>query len=190
GEARHRAYLTDYAAMIAALVDLYEATFEPTWIAEATGLARQALDLFRDPEGNGWFLTARDHETLIARTREQNDGATPSGVSILAQALPRLAALTGETRWIDETEAILRLYRERLERFPSAFGAMIVALDQALDAPRQVVLAGGARDDAALRSFHEALRDGWRPNLVVAVADASDASAAEAVPLLKGKTAV
>ncbi|HUD71766.1 MAG TPA: thioredoxin domain-containing protein [Dongiaceae bacterium] len=190
GEARHRAYLTDYAAMIAALVDLYEATFEPTWIAEATGLARQAFDLFRDPEGNGWFLTARDHETLIARTREQNDGATPSGVSILAQALPRLAALTGETRWVDETEAILRLYRERLERFPSAFGAMIVALDQTLDAPRQVVLAGGARDDAALRSFHEALRDGWRPNLVVAVADASDASAAEAVPLLKGKTAV
>jgi uncharacterized protein YyaL (SSP411 family) len=190
GEARHRAYLTDYAAQIAALVDLYEATFEPEWIAEATGLARQAFDLFRDPEGNGWFLTARDHETLIARTREQNDGATPSGVSILTQALPRLAALTGETPWVDETEAILRLYRERLERFPSAFGAMLVALDQTLDAPRQVVLAGGARDDAALRSFHEVLRDGWRPNLVVAVADASDARAAEVVPLLQGKTAV
>ena len=190
GEARHRAYLTDYAAMIAALVDLYEATFEPQWVAEASALATQALDLFRDPEGNGWFLTARDHETLIARTREQNDGATPSGVSILAQALPRLAALTGETRWVDETEAILRLYRDRLERFPSAFGAMLAALDQALDAPRQVVLAGALPGDAALRSFHAALNDGWRPNLVVAVADAADARADEAVPLLKGKVAV
>jgi uncharacterized protein YyaL (SSP411 family) len=190
GEARHRGDLTDYATMIAALVDLYEATFEPQWVAEASALAAQAFDLFRDPEGNGWFLTARDHETLIARTREQNDGATPSGVSILAQALPRLAALTGETRWHDEVDTILKLYRERLERFPSAFGALLVALDQALDAPRQVVLAAGAPGDAALHSFHEVLRDGWRPNLVVAVADATDARAAESVPLLKGKTTV
>jgi len=52
-----------------------------------------------------------------------------------------------------------------------------------------VVLAG-APGDATLRSFHEVLRDGWRPNLVVAVSDGSDARAAEAVPLLKGKTAV
>jgi uncharacterized protein len=190
GEARHRGYLTDYAAMIAGLVDLYEATFEPGWVTEARALADQAFELFRDPEGNGWFLTARDHEPLIARTREANDGATPAGVSLLALSLPRLAALTGESRYLEAVDAILRLYRERLERFPSAFGTMLCALDQALDGPRQVVLAGNA-GEGALRPFHEVLRSTFLPNTVVAVADTSMAASAEAaVPLLAGKTPV
>jgi uncharacterized protein YyaL (SSP411 family) len=193
GEARHRAYLTDYAAMIAGLVDLYEATFEPVWVAEARALADQAIDLFRDPEGHGWFLTARDHETLIARTREANDGATPAGVSLVALALPRLAGLTGEGRYLTEVDAILRLYRERLERFPAAFGTMLCALDQAIDTQRQVVLAGNAAD-GGLRPFHDVLRATFLPNTVVAVADAAGAGAAQAasaaVPLVAGKTMI
>jgi len=193
GEARHRAYLTDYAAMIAGLLDLYEATFEPEWVAEARALADQAIDLFRDPEGNGWFLTARDHEALIARTREGNDGATPAGVSLMALALPRLAALTGEGRYLAEVDAILRLYRERLERHPAAFGTMLCALDQALDTQRQVVLAGDT-GDGGLRPFHDVLRATFLPNTVVAVADAGGAAAtgagAAAVPLLAGKTTI
>jgi hypothetical protein len=187
GEARHPAYLTDYAAMTAACLDLYEATFEAEWVVEARGLAAQAIDLFRDPEGNGFFLTARDHETLIARTREGNDGATPAGVSLLALALPRLAALTGDSALLGEVDAILRVYRERIERFPAAFGTMLCALDQVLGRRQEIVLAGRA-DDPALRPLHEVLRSAWLPHSVVAVAD--DAADAAKIPLLAGKTPV
>ena len=167
GEARHAAYLTDYAAMLGACLDLYEATFDPRWISEAEGLARTTLDLFRDPQGPGLFFTARDHERLLARTREGNDGALPAGVSMLALALPRLAALGGDAALVQATDGILRLYRERIERFPSAFGAMLCAVDQALDPPRQIVLAG-EDDTPGMRPLRAALRDRFLPNTVLA----------------------
>ena len=189
GEARHDAYLTDYANLLASLVDLYEATFDPIWVQEAGALADLMKDLFWDPERSGFFLTARDHEPLIARTRESNDGATPAGVSTAALALPRLAALTGDDGLGKLAEDLLRLYRDSLERFPTAFGMMLCALDQHLAGPRQVVLAG-RRDDPRLRPFHLALRASYQPNTLVALADPSDKKAAATIPLLRDKRPV
>jgi hypothetical protein len=189
GEARHRAHLTDYADLLAACLDLYEATFDPDWVREGRSLAGQMLDLFSDAERGGLLFTARDHEPLIARSRESNDGATPAGVSVAALALPRLAALTGEDSFRKKAEEVMRLYRDKIERFPSAFGAMLCALDQHFDRRREVVLAG-RRDDPALRPFLARLAETYDPNTVVALADPDHPGAAQAVPLLAGKVPV
>ncbi len=39
-QARHDAYLDDYAFLIAGLLDLYEATGDPRWLAESIGRDR------------------------------------------------------------------------------------------------------------------------------------------------------
>jgi uncharacterized protein YyaL (SSP411 family) len=187
GEARHPACLPDYANLVAGLVDLYEATFDPAWIAEARPLAAAMIGLFWDERDGGFYFTARDHEALIARTRESNDGATPAGASVAALALPRLAALTGESDFRRKAEATLRLYRDGLERFPAAFGMMLCALDQHLAGLRQVVLAG-RRDDPALEPFLRALHSACLPNAVLALADPAAPRAEEILPLLEGKT--
>jgi hypothetical protein len=189
GQARHAAYLTDHAHLIAGLLDLYEATFDPVWIEEARGLARLMVDLFRDERQGGFFFTAKDHEPLIARTRESNDGATPAGASVAALALPRLAALTGDETLRRIAEETLRLYRDSLERFPAALGMMLCALDQHLDRQTEVVLAGRP-DDPALRPFLAALRDAYAPNAVLALASPEAPRWAEAMPPLRGKTPV
>ncbi|HEX9426347.1 MAG TPA: thioredoxin domain-containing protein [Candidatus Polarisedimenticolia bacterium] len=184
GDARHAAYLTDYAGMVAALLDLYEATYDAAWVAEARSLAASMLDLFSDEREPGLFLTARDHERLIARTRESNDGATPAGVSIAALALQRLAGLTGDETMRRKAEEILRLYRDQVERFPAAFGTMLCAIDQHLTGPREVVLAARAADPA-LRPFAQVLREVPLPQAVTALAD-PDHPAPE-LALLAGK---
>jgi hypothetical protein len=147
------------------------------------------IEMFHDKENGGFFLTADDHEPLLARRRENNDGATPAGASIAALALPRLAALTGETNLEQHAAGVLRLYRDQMERFPAAFGAMLCAVDQYLDGVRQVVLAGTA-SDAALRPLLETLRTVYLPNMVVALADPGAPGQADAIPLLQGKTPV
>ncbi|HEU4400515.1 MAG TPA: thioredoxin domain-containing protein [Candidatus Polarisedimenticolia bacterium] len=187
GEARHPAYLTDYANLLAALLDLYDATFDTRYIDEAHGLGRLMIDLFWSESENGFFFTARDHETLIARTRENSDGAVPAGSSVAALALPRLAALTGDEDAGRKAEGILRLYRDNMERYPSAFGMLLCALDQHLGRSRQVVLAGRP-EDPALRPFVRALRERYDPNLVRALADPSDPSATQKIALLAGKS--
>ena len=189
GQARHPAYLTDYAFLVAAFLDLYEATFDPAWVSEARALAGKMIDLFGGERAGGFYFTARDHEPLIARTREGNDGALPAGASVAALALPRLAALMGDDSLRDAGGEILRLYRERIERIPSAFGMMLCALDQHLDGVRQIVLAG-RRDDPALRPFLQALRDSYEPNTVLALADPGAADAGRLLPLVSGKTPV
>jgi hypothetical protein len=187
GDARHPAYLTDYASLIAAFLDLYEASFDHAWIGEARGLAAVMIEMFLDRERGGFFLTAVDHEPLIARRRETSDGATPAGASIAALALPRLAALTGDSELEKHAASVLRLYRDQMERFPAAFGAMLCAADQAIEGTRQVVLAGAA-GAAGLRPLLETVRTTYLPNTVVALADPSVAGQVEAIPLLQGKT--
>ncbi|PYS97603.1 MAG: thioredoxin domain-containing protein [Acidobacteria bacterium] len=189
GEARQPGFLTDYANLVMALLDLYEATFDPAWVREARPLADMMIELFRDERQGGFFFTARDHETLIARTREGNDGATPAGASVATLALPRLAELTGEERYREAAEETLRLYRDNIERFPSAFGMMLCALDQHLDRGRMVVLAG-RRGDRALSPFLTALAGAGGPNTVVALADPEDREAPAAVPAIAGKVPV
>ncbi len=184
GDARHPAYLTDYANMVAALLELYEATFDAAWVSEARALATSMLDLFSDERDPGLFLTARDHERLIARTRENNDGATPAGVSVAALALPRLAALTGDEAPRRKAEEILRLYRDHVERSPAAFGMMLCAIDQHLAGPREVVLAARP-GDPALRPFMQVLREIALPQAITALADPDRGT--PALPLVEGK---
>ncbi len=188
GRVRHAALLPDYAHLVAACLDLYETTFEARWVEEARALAAQMVDLFWDDRQGGFLLTPRDHESILARPRENSDGATPSGVSVAALALPRLAILTGEDDYRKKADATLRLYRDRVERFPSAFGMMLCALDQHVGRQRQIVLAG--RNDAAgLQALVRGVRERFDPNALVALADPADADAARAIPLLAGKTA-
>ncbi len=185
GDARHPACLTDYAFLVGALLDLYEADFDATWVRQARAMAEAMNDLFWD-DAAGFYFTGRDHEQLIARTRENSDGATPAGASVAALALQRLAWLAGDDRLAKQSALILRLYRDNIERFPSAFGMMLCALDQHLDRQRQIVVAG-RRDEPDVKTAIRTLRVQFDPNRIMALADPGDRPAAEAVPLLAGK---
>jgi uncharacterized protein YyaL (SSP411 family) len=188
-QARHPAYLTDHAFLLGAFLDLYEATFDGTWIAEARHMAARLIEGFSDDRGGGFFFTARDHEALIARTREGNDGAVPAGASVAALALLRLHALTGDESLRAKVEQTLLLYRDRMERFPSAFGMMLCAVEQSLAGVRQIVLAA-RRDDPLLRPFLQTLRDSYDPNGVLILAEPGAAETGITGSVLAGKTPI
>ena len=67
GEARLPAYADDYAFMIEALIDLYEATGDVERLEQAQQLADTFLEFFWDDTHGGFFFTASDHESLIIR---------------------------------------------------------------------------------------------------------------------------
>ncbi|MCB0104763.1 MAG: thioredoxin domain-containing protein, partial [Caldilineaceae bacterium] len=61
GQARFNAYLEDYAALIRALVALYEATFDLRWLGEASRLTKLMFEQFHDSANGGFFQTGIDH---------------------------------------------------------------------------------------------------------------------------------
>src|SRR5207249_3018657 len=97
GRARFNGYLDDYANLIDGLFALYELTFEYKWLEHATQLTDRMIEQFGDEEGGGFYFTAKEHESLIARTKDYFDTATPSGNSVAAGVLLRMGVLLGRT---------------------------------------------------------------------------------------------
>jgi uncharacterized protein YyaL (SSP411 family) len=183
-------YLEDYAFLLEALVSLYEATFEPRWIESALDLAAVMIDQFWDPAEGGFFYTGRDHEQLIARTRDPHDSSIPSGNSMTVTALLRLARLTGRADLLEKAEATLRLFLGLMEQSSMAAGQMLVALDFYLGTVEEFAVVGDPNSEA-MRRVLRAIRQGFRPNKVVAVQPTAgkQQTSVELIPLLAGKDA-
>ena len=160
--ARHLAYGADHAALIDAFTRLGEATGHARWITEARAVADAMVELFWDDDRGGVFTTGADAEKLVTRPKDLLDNATPSANSLAANSLVRLAALTGEMRYHDRAENIVRLLGEPAGRHPLAFGHLLAAIDVLVDGPVEVAVAGERPDLVSV------VRAKYRPNVVLA----------------------
>ena len=184
GQAKHHAYLDDYACVASGLLSLYEATGTTRWLTECLSLTGQMCEEFWDEADGGFFYTSERGEQLIVRNKDFMDNATPAGNSVAAELLLRLALLTENQDYGRKAVTIFRLLRDQMARYPSAFGYLLGALDFYLSTPKEIVVVGehGADDSNAL------LREVWTrylPNKVVAQAAENDAEASGVLPLLR-----
>jgi uncharacterized protein len=179
GQAKYPAFLDDYANVAHGLYELHVATGDLRWLHESRRLALAAVELFGDRERGGFFLTPADGEQLVARQKAFDDNPTPSGSSMLAFVLLRLARIWGDDELERTAVETLRLVRDLLPRAPQAFGWALCALDLHLAPSRELAIVGGPETEVA----RAALR-GFDPHAVVAFGPAGD------VPLLAGKTLV
>jgi uncharacterized protein YyaL (SSP411 family) len=188
-QARHAAVLEDYADVAHGLLELHAADGDPRWLAEARRLAQLAKELFADEERGGFWLTSSDGEQLVARTKSFDDHPTPSGNSMLAYVLLRLARIDGDAELERRAAGVLRLVRDAATRAPTAFGHALSALDLYLSPPRELAIVG-PREDAVTRELARAALADWRPNMVVAWSAGAGDAAAQEVALLAGKDLV
>jgi hypothetical protein len=179
GRASIPGYLEDYADVAHGLIELHVATGELRWLEEANRLARLAVDLFADDERGGFFMTARDAERLVARKKDLEDNPVPSGNSMLAHVLLRLARIYGDDELERRAVGVLRLVHNALPRVPSAFGWALCALDLYLSPPRELAIIGAPGDELARGALAP-----FEPNTVVAFGPSEDG------PLLAGKARV
>ena len=177
GKSYLNAFLDDYAFVIAGLLDLYEADFDPRRVTDARRLADEAIDAFWDEVDGGFYFTRADQPDLITRPKKLLDGATPGGNSIIAGALLRLARLTGEDAYADKALATLKVGAGQAERVPRAFPALLRSMTAYLDAPTDIVIAGAIADPRT-QALVAAARRPFVPNRLVVVADPAEASEA------------
>ena len=189
GKAKLDAYLDDYACLANALVSLYEADFNERWIDEALSLAELVLHLFADPQQGGFFFTASDHETLITRQKDLYDNATPSGNSMAALALLRLAKLTGRQDLLAAAESTLRAAAPLMRQSPRAMGQMLLALDLFVGPTPEIVVLGNPEQTETAAAL-AALRHRFVPNKLLACRQAGDSAnrSKSLDPLFAGKT--
>jgi uncharacterized protein len=167
GTAKLAAYLDDYSTLADALVSLYEATFDETYIAAAIEVIDVVLARFGSDGEHGFYFTADDHEQLLTRNRDFTDNATPGGNSMAAMALLRLGKLLGRGDYLDAAHGILSAAAPLMQQIPMATGQMLLALDVWVGPTKELVFVG----DGAGRLAREAHRQ-FLPHRVIAARDA------------------
>ncbi len=185
GQAKINGFLEDYAFLTDGLIELYRATFEPEWLEWASELANTAIDEFYDAGSGAFYDTAESSETLISRPRDAYDSATPSGNSVISEALMELAQLTGDERFRSVATSVLESYAAAAAEQPHGFSRLLLAIDLAVGPSVEVAIIGDpAAEDT--RALVEALRDRYMPRVSVA-ATSENGQASEALPVLRDR---
>ena len=185
GRALHAGTLEDHTHLADGLLALYETTFDERWFVAARELMDIVLAHFAAPDG-GFYDTADDAEALIARPRSLEDNALPSGNSMAAIVLLRLAAWTGERPYRAAAEGTVAPMSSVAARIPTGFANWLVAYQLALAPQHEIAIVGevGAPDTAG------AGRGGPARTPAVAGGRRGGRSGASAVPLLAGRSRI
>jgi uncharacterized protein YyaL (SSP411 family) len=183
GKAQHNAYLEDYAALILGLIALYQSDPSPRWFVEALLLAEELKENFTDPNG-GFYDTRIDHDPLLLRPKEIQDNATPSGNSMAAIALLKLALYTGDGEWRDWAERSLGGVLEFVEKYPLAFSKWLCAIYLAVGPVLEVAIIGDP-NQSGMKDLIDELWSKLRPFFLAAIS--SYPPHPDSPPLLHGR---
>ncbi|MBU7032199.1 MAG: thioredoxin domain-containing protein, partial [Theionarchaea archaeon] len=165
GEKAIPGFLEDYAFFVWGLLELYEATFEPSNLTHALSLTQYLLDHFWDPQG-GFYHTSDEGEYLLIRKKDSFDGALPSGNSVAMMNLLRLSRITGNTEFEEKAWALLNGFSSFISRVPGSHIHLLTALDFALGPTYEVVIVG-KKEAQDTRKMVQAIEQPFIPRKVV-----------------------
>ncbi len=189
GQVSSTAFLPDYAGLIEGLLELYEATFEPRWLTQASELNRIALELYWDGDYGGFFFTPRDHEALLARSKDVRDGAVPAGNAIQLLNMLRLAAMLGDEKLRALAERMLRSLSGQVQNSPWNAARFLAAVDFASSGPVEIALVGDP-GDSALQALLRQVYETYLPNRVVLLHNPAQPAQSVQSPLLAQRSVV
>ncbi|MES1216562.1 MAG: thioredoxin domain-containing protein, partial [Bacteroidota bacterium] len=178
GIAKYPAFLDDYAFLINALIHLYEISTDTKWLQEARKITDFVLNNFRDDESDLFYFTQKNQQDVILHKKEVFDGAVPSGNSMMAYNLYRLAIFFDEKNWKAHALNMLVSLGKVIVTYPSSFGMWTCFLQETIYSTNEVVILG----EDFKRQLWQMLAE-YIPHKVVMASKESDFY----YPLLTGK---
>jgi uncharacterized protein YyaL (SSP411 family) len=166
GEAKVPANIDDYSFTIAALLDLYEATFNAEYLKEALLLNEESIKYFWDAKEGGFFFTSYDAEELLIRQKEIYDGAVPSGNSVAILNLIKLARITGNQEYESKAFKISKVFSKNINASPSAFSQALASLDFAFGPSYEIVVSGDLESEVTIEML-KVINEHYIPNKIV-----------------------
>ncbi len=196
GRSNVEGFADDYAMMIQGLLDLYEASFDVEYLKFAIQLQEIQDRLFLDEKNGGYFSNSGEDKNVFVRIKDDNDGAEPAASSIAALNLLRLSQIYDEPKIAERAKKTIDAFARVLLQFPSGMPEMLVAVEDSLGKPRQIVIAG-KKESKDTKALLKEVHRHFLPNTIVILVDASEAQkylgerneAIRAMSLVEGKPA-
>jgi len=197
GRSNIEGFADDYAFVVQGLLDLYEASFDVEWLKLAGDLQATQDRLFFDEKHGGYFSSSGRDESVFVRMKDDNDGAEPAASSVAALNLLRLTQIYDDPKMAERAKKTIDAFATILSQFPSGMPQMLVAVENSLGKPRQIVIAG-KKDSPETKTLLKEVHRHFLPNTIVILADANEGQkylgerneAIRAMSLVEGKPAV
>ncbi len=183
GKKGGRGSLSDYAAMIWACLQLYQATFDNAYIKQAQDLGQRMARLFFDDKLGDFFLSD-ETAGLIFRPKEHYDGAIPSGNSVAAYVLNQLSHITQEDAWMEYATRTLERLAGAAQNQPAGYCFALVAGIDRCYLPAEAVCI--AQEQKTIDAFAAAVNKRFLPHAVFA-ARLADTLEKDAPGICKGR---
>jgi uncharacterized protein YyaL (SSP411 family) len=149
-------FADDYAYLISGLIDLYETTFNTSYLQWADDLQQSQLKLFWDSEHLGFFSTPENQTDLIMRLKDGMDNAEPGTNGVSARNLDRLGALLEDEEYTKRARDTASAFEAEIMQHPFLFPSMMDAVVAGKLGMRHVVAIGkGDRVEQWLKRYRE-----------------------------------
>jgi uncharacterized protein YyaL (SSP411 family) len=196
GPSNIEGFADDYAMVIQGLLDLYEASFDVEWLKLAMQLQETQDRLFFDEKNGGYFSNSGRDKNVFVRMKDDNDGAEPAASSIAALNLLRLSQIYDDPKLAERAKKTIDAFATILSQFPAGMPQILVAVENSLGKPRQIVIAG-KKDSKETKGLLKEVHRHFVPNTIVILADANEGQkylgekneAIRAMSLVEGKPA-
>jgi uncharacterized protein YyaL (SSP411 family) len=156
GEAKAPATANDYANMIKGALALANVTGKPDYVDRAREWVYVLDRHYWADDLGGYYFVADDTGDLIVRPLSGQDEATPNANALMVSNLAALHLWTGEERYRQHAEAILRAFAGSIASNVLAHTGLLAAELDLLAPAHIVLIAPGDSDTLALRrALHE-----------------------------------
>ena len=174
GQSGLQPHIDDYSFLIWGLLNLYEATFNTSYLKWAIELKEVMVEDFSDDNG-GFYIGSKNAEKLMVRAKDSYDSAMPSGNSVAVMNLFRLGKMTGNSKWIDLGNKSLRAFTQHVKESPSGFAHMLTAFMFDLKNPKELVIVANDLDENVMESARK-IRSVYSPNMIIIFKNMSNSS--------------
>lgn len=164
-QAKYNAYLEDYAFLGQSLIDLYQITFNKSYLDKAIEINKVMVNEFFDEDNGGFFYTGKNHEELIVRTKEIFDHSVPSGNSIALRNLIRIERLTGDFSLTNKIQKCIVTFASTINKYFGGVASLLATVDSYVKPPIDIVLTGDTLDD--IKPFLDKLSQDFDPDRIV-----------------------
>ncbi|QIL75647.1 thioredoxin domain-containing protein [Hymenobacter sp. HDW8] len=181
GRATIVGFLEDYALVIQAYINLYEATFDVQWLREAETLTGYVQENFFDSEEHLFFYTDANGEALIARKKELFDNVIPASNSIMAHNLHRLGLHLEKAPQSELATTMLAQVQDLLIKEPQHLTNWACLYAASLRPAAEIAIVGPKAE-----AIRKELSQHFLPNAVLA----GSPTPTDELPLLQHRTAL
>jgi uncharacterized protein len=176
--AKQPAFLDDYAFLIQALIQLQEVTGNTDYLEKAKMVAEHLVQNFNDPATDFFFYTNTNQKDVVVRKKEVHDGAQPSGNSITADNLYRLALYFDKSDWKEKSVRMINSLGNAIVRYPTSFGSWACLLMENTFGTNEIAIISNESQHILTQVLNE-----YIPHKIIM--SAKDGS--NSFPLLSGK---